>query len=99
MSTVTVTAISPFNSFKPGDVFELTEREADQAERKGLVKMQGPVSNKMKIQSENKANPSPADGAVAPSSVSPAARVSPRTTARVSGDGVKPKRTYTRRAK
>lgn len=84
---VIVTAIQPFNSHKPGDVFELSEREAAQAEAKGLVKMQVPVSNKMKVEPENKANPSPAGGEGVRSSASPAARVSQQTTARPSGTG------------
>lgn len=84
---ITVTAIEPFNSHKPGDVFELTEREANHAVSKGLVKMQVPHSNKMKLEPENKANPSPADGAAPLSSASPAARVSLQTIARPSATG------------
>ncbi len=87
MTTVTVMAIEPFNSHKPGEVFELSEREAKAAEAKGLVKMQGPVSNKMKVQSENKGNPLQAGGETAPLSASPAARVSRQTTAKPSGTG------------
>jgi hypothetical protein len=87
MTTVTVTAIEPFNSHKPGEVFELTEREAKAAEAKGLVKMRVPVSNKMKVESENKQNPFMAGGEGAPLSASPAARVSRQTTAKPSGTG------------
>jgi len=84
---ITVTAIEPFNSHKPGEVFELTEREATHAELKGLVKKLAPFSNKMKAEPENKANPSPADGGEVRSFASPAAQVSPQTTVKPSGTG------------
>lgn len=89
MSKVNVVAIEPVNGHGPGARFEVSEREARQLEAKRLVKMDAPVSNKMKPQAENKANPSPAAGKAQTSSALPAARASARKTATKSVAGEK----------
>lgn len=87
MSKVDVIALDACNQHRPGDKFEVTEREAEQLIKKGLVKMAGPHSNKMAPEAENKANPSKAAGKARQSSASPAAPASPRRTARQSAAG------------
>ena len=82
-----VIAIEPFDGNQPGAEVEVTERQAQQLVEKRLAKMRKPVSNKMRAEPENKANPSPAVGKGRRSSASPAARVSRRTTAKKSGRG------------
>ncbi len=84
---VKVTAIEPFNMRKIGEEFELPEREAEQAEKKGLVKIMAPLKNKMAAPLENKGNPSQAAGQEQPSSASPAAQASEKTTAKPSEGG------------
>lgn len=87
MSTVKVKAIEPCDGKNPGDVFSVSERQAQQLIGKGLVKMDGPVSNKMKAAPANKSRPSPAAGKAQPSSALPVARASRQTTAKPSGNG------------
>lgn len=81
MSMVRVIAIDGVNGHAPGADWEVTEREANQLLAKGLVKMAGPVENKMAAPVANKSNPSPAAGEVQRSSASPAARASAKKTA------------------
>jgi hypothetical protein len=99
MSKVTVIAVEPCNTHRPGDEFDVSEREAEQLMAKGLVKMKAPHSNKMAAPLDNKANPTQAAGGARRSSASRAAQASLLTTASVSATGDKPKRKYTRRAK
>lgn len=99
MSKVTVIAIEPCNNHKPGDEFDVSEREAGQLIARGLVKMKAPHSNKMAQPLSNKANPTKAAGGAQQSSASPAAQASPLTTASLSESGERVKRKYTRRAK
>lgn len=90
MSKVEVVAIEPFNSKRPGEKFELTEREAQQAIDKGLVKMLGPHCNKMRAEPANKGGaqvPPKAAGGATQSSASRAAPASRKTTAKPSGAG------------
>lgn len=94
MSTVRLLAIEPVNSFRPGERFDVSEREARQLIEKGLAKMDGPVKNKMMPPAGNKQ----AAGEAQQSSASQAAPASRKTTATKSENGEKPKRTYTRRA-
>jgi hypothetical protein len=89
MSNVKVVAIEPVNGQTPGSRFEVSEREARQLIDKKLVKMDAPVSNKMKPQAENKANPSPAAGKAQTSSALPAARASAKKTVTKSVAGAK----------
>lgn len=92
MTTITVTAIEPFNSHPPGDTFELTEREARQAIDKGLVKMLGPQSNKMLAEAANKGRsevPLKAAGEGTTSSASRAAPASRKRIVKPSGAGAK----------
>jgi hypothetical protein len=86
---VTCVAIEPFDGHHPGDTVELPERQAQQLEAKGLVKMGlGPRANKMHPgPQENKANPPAAAGQVAPSSALPVAQVSQQTTQQPSHSG------------
>lgn len=93
MSTVRLLAIEPINSFRPGERFDASEREARHLIEKGLAKMDGPVKNKMMPPAGNKQ----AAGEAQQSSASPAAPASRKTTANKSDAGDKPKRTYTRR--
>ena len=77
MSLVRVMAIEPCNNHRPGDMFECSEREAQELEGLGLVKMNLAPRNKMRQEAENKDNPpAPAAGAVVPWSASPAAQAS-----------------------
>ena len=87
MSKIEMVAVEPVNNFKPGERFEVSEREGAQLESKGLAKMVAPPQNKMAPAPENKANPSPAAGEGKSSSASPAAPASPGTTAKQSGRG------------
>lgn len=89
MSTVQVIAVEPFDGHQPGAKVDVTERQAEQLIAKGLAKMSGPHSNKMKPAAENKACPSKAAGQGRTSSASPAARRSRSTTATASDDGSK----------
>ncbi len=84
---VTMIAIEPCNSVKAGSEFEVSEREAAQLVQRGLARMKGPAENKMAPAGENKANPTPAAGAAAGSSASPAGQASPKKTARGSRGG------------
>jgi hypothetical protein len=93
MSKVNVIAVEPVNGNAPGSILEVSEHEAQQLVRKGLVKMQGPASNKMKATPENKANPSPAAGKAQKSSASPVARASQKTTAKKSVAGARAAKT------
>lgn len=90
MTMVRVKAIEPCDMHKPGAVFEVTERVARELVEKRLVKMLAPVQNKMAQPAKNKANPSPAAGRVQPSSASPVAHRSRRTTAKPSDAGELP---------
>ncbi len=94
MTTVKVTAIEPFNNHRPGDVVEVTEREAKQLVDKRLAKMAVEPSNKMAPDAErgNKANPSPAAGEASRSSASPAVPASAKTTAKKSAGGAAAKK-------
>jgi uncharacterized membrane protein len=87
MTKVFVRAIEPCDGHKPGDRFEVPERQARELVQLGLVKMMAPLQNKMAPAPANKANPSPAAGRVRRSSASPAARVSPPKTAQPSDAG------------
>lgn len=90
MSLIKVIAIEPCNGMHPGQGFLVSEIEARELQAAGLVKMAAaPIANKMiSGPQENKSlPPSPAAGVVAPSSVSPAARVSPVQTAKQSQRG------------
>ncbi|UHQ21897.1 hypothetical protein LVB77_14605 [Lysobacter sp. 5GHs7-4] len=87
MSKVRVTAIEPFNSYKPGESFELPEREAEQALAKGLVRVGGVATSKAAKVSAEGVNPSLAAGGGRRSSASPAARASARKTAGQSANG------------
>lgn len=86
---VTMVAIEPCNNAKPGESFEVGEREADALEAKRLAKKAGPVENKMAPASENKQNPTGDGGKAAPSSASQAGRASKTPTARKSGRGAR----------
>lgn len=88
MSRVTVTAIEPCDSYRPGDQWEVSESRAAELEAKGLVKVARPVSNKMRQPLANKRNPSKVAGETQPSSASQAAQASPQTTANESENGV-----------
>lgn len=84
-----VIALDGFDNRKEGEEFEVSESQGGKLLAKGLVKL-GPVpKNKVAEPSEDKANPSAAGGEARPSSASPAARRSPRTTATPSGAGKK----------
>lgn len=87
MSLVRVTAIEPCNSYRPGESFQCSEREAKELEALGLVKLALAPRNKMMPEPVNKANPSLAAGVVAMLSASPAAPASRKTTARLSKNG------------
>jgi len=84
---VRVKAIEPCDSHKPGDVFEVPERQARELADMRLVKMLAPPANKMAEPAKNKSVPSPAAGRVRTSSASPVARRSPQTTPKPSDDG------------
>lgn len=83
MTTVRVKAIEPCNEHKPGTVFEVSEREAAELHRMGLVKMAPAPVNKMKPDPKNKR----AVGKVQASSALPVAPVSQPTTAAASTRG------------
>lgn len=87
MSMVRVIAIDGVDGHAPGSDWEVTERQAKQLVDKGLVKMAGPVENKMAEPVANKANPSATAGEAPPSSASPAGRASAKTTAKRSVAG------------
>lgn len=87
MSKVEVIAIEPVNQHRPGARFEVGLMEARELEAKGLVKMRGPHSNKMRAAPVDKQNPSKAVGAGQRASASPAAPASTPQTARSSGSG------------
>lgn len=87
MTMVRVKAIEPCDSHKPGDVFEVPERQARELVDMRLVKMMAPPSNKMAPAAKNKAVPSPAAGRVRTSSASPVAPRSQQTTPQPSEDG------------
>jgi len=89
MSKVEVIAIEPCNQHRPGTRFEVGLVEAKEMEAKGLVKMRGPQSNKMRTAPLDKQNPSKAVGAEKPASASPAVRASTPQTARSSASGAK----------
>ncbi|WP_440221843.1 hypothetical protein ACQQ2N_12165 [Dokdonella sp. MW10] len=89
MTHVTMIAIEPCNSHRPGDSFSVPEREAEQLVRKGLAKINGPHENKMAPPGDNKANPTGTAGAATSSSASRAGRASPRKTAGASRAGAK----------
>lgn len=84
---VRVIAVEPFNEKRPGDEFELSDREFAQAKEKRLVKLAAPAKNKMAPRLDNKANPTQAVGEEVPSSASPAGQASPQTIATPSATG------------
>lgn len=86
---VTMVAIEPCNNAKPGEEFEVGDREADALELKRLAKKKAPSENKMAAPGENKQNPTGDGGRAAPSSASRAGRASPKPTARGSRGGAK----------
>jgi len=89
MSTIQVIAIEPFDGNQPGATVTVSERQAEQLVVKGLAKVKGPHSTKVKPPLANKANPSKAAGQGRTSSASPAARPSAKKTVVTLGDGAK----------
>lgn len=91
MSKVKVTALEPFNNFRPGDRFWLSEREAEQAQSKGLVTLVGGATadEPEPAATGTATRPPRAAGRARQSSASPAARASRQRTAKQSGDGEK----------
>lgn len=89
MSKVEVIAIEPCNAHRPGTRFECGLSEARELEAKGLVKMHGPHSNKMRKAPLDKQNPSSAAGKEQRASASPAAQASTPQTARPSATGAR----------
>lgn len=92
-TTMKVLTLEPVNTYPPGVVIEVTEREGKQLIEKGLVKAAPVPQNKMAAEGANKDNPSPAAGSAPTSSASPAAPRSPRKTATRSAAGAPKKST------
>lgn len=92
-----VRAIKPFDKKHPGTVFDTTSFHAAELIRNGMAvehKMRTPPVNKTAATPQNKGAPeagkAPADGVELPSSVSPAALVSPLPTSSTSAAGARP---------
>lgn len=92
---VSCLVIEPFDGNQPGETVQVPARQAAQLEAKGLVRVSlsaGPSERKPVAPSENKTDPLPAAGQVAPVSAPPAAQASQRTTQQPSRRGRPPGR-------
>lgn len=78
-----------------GRSYDLPEAEAARLLKLGLVRAASPDEYETKVVAQTPVVPAPpslADGEAQPSSASPAAQVSPQTTATPSGGGAKPRK-------